>query len=82
MYTFEPYNKEKLNVTNWKRTDNQRLIEDFVASDLDCVKVIGWHHNNATNCARALNASAKRYHWYHVKAMTRKGEVFLIKLND
>lgn len=82
MITLEPYSKEKLGIRLFNCTANMRLLEDFADADLDCVKVVGWNHSSAYSCVHALNESAKRYHLYHIKAISRKGEVFLIKLND
>lgn len=48
---------------------------------MDCAKVEGFTHKTADGCATALNQAIKRYNKAGIKAISRKGEVFLIKTN-
>ena len=76
-----PYNKKDLYINGYKRTKNIRIIDEFVNSEYDCVKVEGWSHGEAFHHAASLNMTIKRMNKSGIKAVSRKGEVFLVKLN-
>ena len=73
------YDRKKLDVRSYVYGKNMELIEEFRDSDLDCVKVEGWTHKNAGICAGALNDSIKRCKAFTIRAISRNGEVYLIK---
>lgn len=62
------------------RTKNMEIIEEFVNSGMDCAKVEGFTQKTADSCATSLNLSIKRFNKAGIKAISRKGEVFLIKI--
>lgn len=64
--------------TIFARSDNFRLLSEFVDSGLKCAKVEGSHHKSPHYCASSLNQSAKRYNFFSVKAVVRNGELYLI----
>jgi hypothetical protein len=55
------------------------LILEFHESNLNCVKVEGYTQKTAFSCANSLRVSAKRLGLFHIKAMVRKDNVYLIK---
>lgn len=59
---------------------NIEIINEFIDGGDVCVKVEGWKHKSAGTCATSLNESIKRLHMSSVKAISRDGDVFLIKL--
>lgn len=74
------YDKKKINnIKGFKKTDILMTIEEFVESDMDCVKVKGWTHKNATSCMSSFRNAIIRYKFGGVRALVRDGEVFLIK---
>lgn len=66
------------NETIFARSDNFRLLSEFVDSGLKCAKIEGSTHSDPHCCASSLNLSAKRYNFFSVKAVVRKGEVYLV----
>lgn len=62
-----------------KKSDNLRLIEEFVASDMECAKIEGFTQRTAQICAASLQLSIKRYNVGGIQAISRKNEAFLIK---
>ena len=78
--TLIPYDKSKLeNFGGFKKTKNQKILEDFVNSNMDCAEVKDFTCKTASYCATSLNISIKRYKLSGVQALSRKGRVFLIK---
>lgn len=74
------YDREDINnIGGYKPTANMKLINEFVESDLDCVKVEEWTHKNAWTAAWSLNETIKRMKKNGIKAISRNGEVFIIK---
>ena len=63
------------------RCSNQILIEEFLASDMECAKIEDFTQKNAMVCAISLNKSIERFNFGGVKAISRGNEVFLIKTN-
>ena len=79
------YDVEKIpgkNYLSYKSTEMTNLIEEFIASGMKCAKVEGWTHKNAYTCANSIQKNLQRTHRNKMyKAISRKGEVFLIKLD-
>lgn len=65
-----------------KKSDNYATIKEFIDSGLDCAKVENWHHKKASGCSWSLNNCAKAYGFKNIKAITRKENVFLIKIKE
>lgn len=75
-----PYDLKKVdNLDFYKRSKLQKIMEEFLQGESDCVKVEGWINKTAASCASSFNVSAKRYRMTGLKAISRNGEVFLIK---
>lgn len=76
-----PYDFEKIELKKsyFKRSNNQKIIEEFLASGQDCVKIEDWTQKSAMCCAGVLNKSIERFKLTGAKAISRNGEVYLIK---
>lgn len=74
-----PYDLTKVNAKGYKMSKNQKILEEFRNSDLDCAEVTEFTQCSATTCAASLNASIKRYRLNTLRAIIREGRVFLIK---
>ena len=74
-----PYNKKDLEVMIYKRTKNYEILLQFAESDMDCALVEGWEAKSAGVKAGNLNKSIKRFRMTHIRAICRKGKVYLIK---
>ena len=72
------YDKERLSMQRMK-SDNWDVLRRFSESDMDCAQVTDFTQASAYICSTSLNASIKRFH-FSMKAIVRKGEVFLVKL--
>lgn len=76
-----PWKKEDIDRSGYNKSDNFTLLETFAESDLDCAKIEGFHQKSAAICCASLQNSIERYKFSNMKAITRNGEVFLIKTN-
>lgn len=77
-----PYDLKKIEkVDGYKKSNNQKIIEEFLATGLNCVRVEGWTQKTALSCAGSLNRSIKKYKMTGARSISRKGEVFLIRLS-
>ena len=74
-----PYNGKDLNVNGYKKTKNLCVLEEFRDSDLDCAEVKEYTHCSADCCAASLNNSIKVFRLNRLRAIVRKGKVYLIK---
>ena len=75
-----PYDIKKIkNTKGYKKSELQELLEEFLESGKDCVKIEDWTQKTAPSCASSFNTAAKRYHMTGVRAISRNGEVFLVK---
>lgn len=74
-----PADKNQLGHIMYKKTENQLLLEEFAKSDCECMEVVGFLHKSSSTCAAALNGSIKIYGHSDMKAIERKGKVYLIK---
>lgn len=75
------YNAADIKKGYYKKSDLLLMIEEFVDSDMDCAKVEGFTHKTAVGCAGAFNRAIERYNKAGIRAISRNGEVFLIKTN-
>lgn len=73
-----PYKIEKIK-TKRPYGNNQAIIEEFIKMDVSCVRVENFTQSNANGCCAALNNSAKRMGKHNVRAVSRRGEVFMIR---
>lgn len=75
-----PYDFKKIErVKGYKKSDNQKILEEFLASGHDCVKVEDWNQKSAMSCAGSFNKTIERFKMTGARAISRKGEVFLVK---
>lgn len=73
------YDIKKINAKLFSKTENRKLLEEFIDSNLACAKVECFPQKNSKVCTSSLNNSIKTYHMLGIKAIERKGQVFLIK---
>ena len=71
--------KEKLGINFYKKTKWLEIIDEFVNSEMKCAKLEEWDNKSSKSAATALNNSIKRFNKKGIKAIERKGEVFLVK---
>lgn len=71
--------KEKLGINFYKKTKWLEIIDEFVNSEMKCAKLEEWDNKSSNSAATALNNSIKRFNKKGIKAIERKGEVFLVK---
>lgn len=75
-----PYDIKKL-TRKHTRTNIQKYIEKFIDMDIACAKVDGYECKSTHIAVQTLNRSTKRYGYYHVKAIERENNVYLIRLD-
>lgn len=61
---------------------NQKLIQAFLDSEVDCARVDGWTHKNAFTAANTLNRSVESMGVNTVRAISRGGNVYLLRESD
>lgn len=78
-----PYNKNDIDRKHlYRQGRNMRMLEEFMESGLDCVKIEDYPHKNATICQQNLTVSITRMGLRKsVKVVKRKDEVFLLRTN-
>lgn len=76
-----PYDRSKLgHVKGYNRTKNLEILEEFMNSGHDCMKLENFTHARAAGCQSALQQSAKRYGLASsIAIVVRNDEVFLIR---
>ena len=70
---------EAPNRNTYRKSENQRLAEEFIASGAECVKVDGWKHKTAVIAAGTLATSFRRYGYHQIKVVRRDDEIYLVK---
>lgn len=70
------------NAMGYTKSENLRLLEEFIESGMECAKVEGFNHKTAIHCAISLNASIKRYNLGGIRAISREGVCYLIKITE
>lgn len=73
-----PYHKDKLGGV-FSRSENRKILEEFMNSGLDCAKVENFTQKSASTCSSSLALSIKRYHYTSIQAVKRGDEVFLVR---
>lgn len=64
-----------------KKSDLLMMLDEFRESGKDCVKIVGFPHKNATNCARNIQVAIKRYRIKTVKCVRRGDNIYLVKVD-
>lgn len=72
-------NINEINNTYYKKSENLTLLEEFLDSNMDCAEVEGFTQKTATSCANSFNTSIKNYRLHGIRAISRKGKVYLVK---
>ena len=75
-----PYDFEKLSC-KMKRTKMLKVLDEFVKSGHQCVKLEGWTHKNVESLRGVINKSIARFGSNGIKVVIRKKEVFLVNEN-
>lgn len=63
----------------YKTTKILGYLEEFRSSGLTCVKLEDYPYKNSKSCAAAFKNAAKRFDMNNIDAITRIGEVYLIR---
>lgn len=77
-----PYKKEDLRGIPGKQGYLHEILDEFANSGKDCAKIEGYIHKNGASCTSSLNVAIKRYNKHGIKAVTVKGEPYLIRIGD
>ena len=73
-----PYDEKKLFCKpKQKYSDIRTLVINFQSSGFSCVEVKEFTQKTAGNCCTSINKACKRMHVEHIRAITRKGRVFM-----
>lgn len=79
MMEMVPYNLDTLYKERMSSDGIYALLDKFLSSNNQCVKVTGWTQSKAYYCKTVLDSVIKRRRLFGVKVMVRKNEVFLVK---
>lgn len=63
----------------YRWSKNQKILQEFLDSGLDCARVDGYHHEDAKSCSGSLRQSVKRFHMNNIDVITHKNQVYLIR---
>lgn len=66
----------------YKKSENLKILEEFIESGMDCAKIEGFNQKSAMGCAASLNSSIKRYNIGGIRAISRKEKCYLIKMAE
>lgn len=61
------------------KTNNFRLLEEFMAMDATCVEYVGYAHKNAETCQSSIHQSTKLYGFHNIGVLRRGDHVYLIR---
>lgn len=62
-----------------KRTDNLKILEEFMAMEVPCVEYTEFTQKTGYICQRSFELSARRYGFKNIQASCRNGHVYLIR---
>ena len=62
------------------KTENRRILEEFISSDCECCEVVDYTQKTATIATGSLNQSIKTYRFSGIRAITKDNRVYLIRL--
>ena len=75
-----PYDEKQLPKSRLYR--NRDLIKGFMESENDCVKIEDYSHCSVASCQASFCKAIKNLGLEHtVRCVSRKGEVYLIKID-
>lgn len=72
-----PVNHEE--VKGYKKTKLLELLEEFERMDATAVRVDGANYNKASTGATTIRAAAKRFGKLNIDAVSRNGNIYLLK---
>lgn len=64
----------------YKRTKLHKILLEFAESDYNAARLDDHEYKNANSGTNALNQSAKNFGMPHIRAITRNGNIFLLKI--
>lgn len=64
----------------YQKTKLLTIIDEFIESGHECVKVEDFHHKNAYVCAGCIRKSIERFHRNSVECSVYRGEVYLTRV--
>lgn len=76
---FEACSKELYNFKGYTNTSNMRLLDDFMHSEHDCVRIVDHRWSSAKSGYGSILNSIRNYKYGGVKVFTRGGEIYLVK---
>lgn len=62
----------------YKRTKLYDILLSFVNAHIKCARVEDWRYTDAMVGARVINTSIKRFKFAGIRAISRKGEIYLV----
>jgi len=66
----------------YKTSSNMELIDQFLKSDHECVRIVDHHWANAKSGYASLKKSIKHYHYGGIEVFMRQGDIYLIKTHS
>lgn len=76
-----PYNYEDIERKGYKLGKIQKILDEFVHSDYDCVRVEEYPHKSAGSCQAAFSKSIKNFGLANsIRVTSSRGEVFLVRI--
>lgn len=76
---FEACSKDIYTTKHYKSTSNLKLLDDFMASEHDCVRIIDHNWANAKNGYCSIANSIRHFKYGGVKVFTKDKEIYLVK---
>lgn len=77
------YNKDLLVGKGWyRKTKNQKLLDDFINSGFICAEVKDFTNMKARYCHSSLLNTIKKFGYNGIRVMTVDERVFLIRKNE
>lgn len=61
------------------KTNNLKILEEFMEMDTPCVEYIGYTHKTGVICQQSLQLSAKKFGYHNVQVRHSDGHVYLIR---
>ena len=83
MMRLTPYDRKKFDKRIYKLCKNQKILNEFVESGLDCAKLEDYPHKDAHSCYSCLRVSAMNMRLGNVISIHVEGnDVYLLRVTD
>lgn len=83
MMKLTPYDRKSFGKRTYKLCKNQKILNEFVESGMDCAKLENYPHKNAHSCYSCLRVSAMNLGLGNVISIHIKGkDVYLLRVTD